>query len=417
MRLIYNFGIWLYYIGATIFSLFNKKAKKWLKGQNEAFNYFETSNIRNKKIAWFHAASLGEFEQGRPVIELFKQQHPEFKILLTFFSPSGYEVRKNYESADYIFYLPIDTYFNAKKFINIVNPEIVFFIKYEFWFNYLKLLSDRKIPIYLISGIFRKNQHFFKFYGFWFRKQLKHFTYFFLQNQESKELLNSIGYKNLIIAGDTRFDRVYQIAQNPKSFPLIEKFKADLLLVLIGSSWEADEANLLDFVINNVDRIKFIFAPHEVHHERIDNLIKALPDKTILFSEINESNYNQSNILIINNIGILSHLYQYADIAYIGGGFGKGIHNILEAACFGVPTIFGPNYQRFAEAKELILLQGSFCINSKKEFNLCLNHLLSRTNDLVKAKNTCTNYINTKRGASRLITESIDNELNKKKNE
>lgn len=414
MRLIYNFGIWLYYIGAIFFSFFNKKAKKWIKGQHEAFNYFEKSNIRNKKTAWFHAASLGEFEQGRPVIELFKQKHPEFTILLTFFSPSGYEVRKNYESADYIFYLPLDKYFNAKKFIKIVNPKIVFFIKYEFWFNYLKLLSDQKIPTYLISGIFRKNQHFFKFYGFWFRKQLKHFTYFFLQNQESKELLNSIGYMNLVISGDTRFDRVYQIAQKPRSFQLIEKFKADLPLVLIGSSWEADEAILLDYVNKNTDKIKFIFAPHEVHQERIESLKKALPDKTILFSELNENNYNQSNTLIINNIGILSHLYQYADIAFIGGGFGKGIHNILEAACFGVPTIFGPNYQRFAEAKDLILLQGSFCIKSKTEFDICLNSLLSNTNDLLKAKKTCLNYINTKRGASKLITESIDNELNKK---
>ncbi len=410
MRLIYNFGIWLYYIGACIFSLSNKKAKKWIDGQKSAFVFLENADLKHQKIAWFHAASLGEFEQGRPVIELFRQKHPEYKILLSFFSPSGYEVRKNYESADYICYLPLDTYFNAKRFINIVNPEIVFFIKYEFWFNYLKILSDRKIPVYLISGIFREKQHFFKFYGFWFRKQLKHFSYFFLQNQESKELLNAIGFNNLKITGDTRFDRVFQIAQNPKSFSLIKKFKSELPLVLIGSSWEADEAVILDFVKENADKLKFIFAPHEVYSERIDNLKKSLPDNTLLFSDLNEENYNQSNVLIINNIGILSNLYQYADIAYIGGGFGKGIHNILEAACFGVPTVFGPNYQKFTEAKELIEIQASFSINNNKEFKNQLSALLSDKDVFYKAKVACMNYINEKRGSSKMILESIDNQ-------
>ena len=409
MRIFYNFGIWLYYIAACIFSLFNSKAKKWLTGQKDIFNYIKNSDIKQHKIAWFHAASLGEFEQGRPVIELFRQNNPDIKILLTFFSPSGYEVRKNYEYADYICYLPLDTYSKAKKFIDIVNPEIVFFIKYEFWFNYLKILYSRNIDTYLISGIFRPQQHFFKFYGFWFREQLKNFSFFFLQNKESEELLKSIGFTNLKISGDTRFDRVFQIAQNPKSFPLIQQFKAASPLVLLGSSWEADEAVLMDFIRENAGKIKFIIAPHEVHTDRITSLKNSIQNRVILLSELNENNFNANDILIINNIGMLSHLYQYADVAYIGGGFGKGIHNILEAACFGIPTIFGPNYQKFSEAKELISLNSSFCINNKNELKNALNDLLSDKNIYNKAKINSLEYINNKRGASKIILESIKN--------
>lgn len=407
MRLLYNFGIWVYYLLALFISLFNNKAKKWISGQREIFQYLKNNTFDSTKIAWFHAASLGEFEQGRPVIESFKKSHTDYKIIITFFSPSGYEIRKNYEYADYVCYLPIDTYSKAKRFIQIIKPDIVFFIKYEFWFNYLKILHDSKIPTYLISGIFRENQHFFKIYGIWFKKQLKHFTYFFVQNTISKSLLNSIGYQNVSVSGDTRFDRVSQIAENPKKFPLIEQFKNNKKLVLIGSSWEPDENIIFDFIKTNKKEIKFIFAPHEVHNDRINKLQSSLSTKSILFSELNENNSSDADVLIINNIGILSYLYQYADIAIIGGGFGKGIHNILEAATFGVPVIFGPNFQKFTEAKDLIDLKGAFSINNVSDFIKTITPLLDDNVQYLLARERCLNYIKTQKGATEIILGNI----------
>jgi 3-deoxy-D-manno-octulosonic-acid transferase len=407
MSILYDLSIRIYYLGAFIFSFFNKKAHKWVKGQKDIFQILKNESFENCKTAWFHAASLGEFEQGRPVIESFKKKYPDYKIIISFFSPSGYEVRKNYKNADVICYLPIDTYANAKRFIHIVKPDVVFFIKYEFWFNYLKILYTNKIPTFLISGIFRENQHFFKIYGFWFRKQLNHFNHFFVQNEASKSLLSSIGFENTTISGDTRFDRVSQIAENPKEFPLIRKFKDGRKILLIGSSWQSDEEMVFDFIRKSNNEVKFIFAPHEVHEERIKHLKLLLPSNTVLFSDLNEDNCNEANILIINNIGILSHLYQYADIALIGGGFGKGIHNILEAATFGVPTIFGPNYQKFSEARELIQLKGAFTFNNKIDFENLTLDLLSSDRHYIKTKQICLNYIENKKGATEIILNNI----------
>ncbi len=399
----------MYLTGIYIYSLFNNKAKLWVKGREDIFNKIKNTIGNNtSKIVWFHAASLGEFEQGRQVIEKFKELHPEFKILLTFFSPSGYEIRKNYDKADYIFYLPIDTPSNAKRFIQIVNPTLVFFIKYEFWFNYLNILKQKSIPVYLISGIFRPSQHFFKAYGAWFREQLGSFTYFFVQNNTSKELLNTIGYTNVIISGDTRFDRVSAIATQKKSFSIIEKFKEDASkIILAGSTWEPDEDLLIDYMKLNETNVKFIIAPHETHKERIIKLQEKIGTSAVLFSKADENNIKEAKVIIVDGIGYLSHLYQYADLAIIGGGFGKGIHNILEAATFGVPIVFGPNYKRFSEAVALIDLGGAFTINTKEEFNIKIKELIHKDDLRNNASEVCLNYVKNNIGASDIILNNI----------
>ena len=409
MRILYNVGVYLYLTGIFVYSLFDSKAKLWLDGRKDIFNQLDSKLRNNKeKIAWFHSASLGEFEQGRPVIEKFKVKYPDYKILLTFFSPSGFEIRKNYQNADYIFYLPIDTPTNAKRFVEIVKPKVTFFIKYEFWFNYLNALKDKDIPIYLISGIFRPSQHFFKSYGNWFRKQLCCFTFFFVQNNTSKELLNKINYNNVLISGDTRFDRVSAIAEQKKSFPLIEQFKGNNnKLILAGSTWEPDEDLIIEAIKLNEPGIKYVIAPHETHNERIVKLKEKLGDSVVLFSQANENNIKNAKVIIIDGIGYLSHIYQYADTAIIGGGFGKGIHNILEAATFGVPIIFGPNYTKFTEAVELNKLGGAFAISNKNEFNERLNQLISDDAKRQKASNICKNYVNNNIGASDIILNNI----------
>ena len=409
MRILYNVGIYLYLTAIKIYSLFDSKAKLWVDGRKDIFKQLKSKiNNNNEKIAWFHSASLGEFEQGRPVIEKFKVKYPDYKILLTFFSPSGFEIRKNYQNADYIFYLPIDTPANAKRFVEIVKPKVVFFIKYEFWFNYLNALKDKDIPVYLISGIFRPSQHFFKQYGSWYRKQLSCFTFFFVQNNTSKELLNNIKYNNVLISGDTRFDRVSAIADQKKSFPLIEQFKGnDTKLILAGSTWEPDEDLIIESIKLDEPNVKYIIAPHETHQERITKLKEKLGDSVVLFSQANENNIKDAKVIIIDGIGYLSHIYQYADIAIIGGGFGKGIHNILEAATFGVPIIFGLNYKKFTEAVELNSLGGAFAISNKNEFNIILKELISDDDKRQKASNICKNYVNNNIGASDIILNNI----------
>jgi len=407
MRILYNLGIYLYYSGIFFSGFFNSKAKKWWDGRKDILEKTKVLFCNDEKSAWFHAASLGEFEQGRTVIEKFKIQHPEYKIVLTFFSPSGYEVRKNYIGADFVLYLPIDTPYYAKKFIEIIKPDIVFFIKYEFWFNYIKILHEKHIPVYLISGIFRPQQHFFKFYGIWFRNQLKHFTHFFVQHNESKLLLQSIGITNVTICGDTRFDRVVEIAAAKKSFPLVEKFIASHPILLAGSSWEADEEILIEYMKSGHPELHYIIAPHEIHRERIKALQEKLPFPSILFSDANENNISDKKILIINNIGILSHLFQYASIALIGGGFGKGIHNILEAAAFGKPILFGPNYHKFSEALQLISLGGAFEFVDLKDFNLKLNLLLENKEKYKQAQNRCFNFVNTNKGATDIVLQQL----------
>ena len=382
MWILYDLIIHLYGYAISVAALFNPKAKQWIVGRKAAPSLTPSPNWGREGVgatAWFHCASLGEFEQGRPVIEAFREAHPDCKIVLTFFSPSGYEVRKNYKGADHVFYLPLDTPSNAKKFVHLVRPSLVVFVKYEFWFRYLDVLYREKIPVYVVSAIFRPDQHFFRWYGGWSKKQLRKVTGFFVQDESSEELLRAKGIGQVVVSGDTRFDRVAAIAADAKPFPLVEKFAAGCPVFVAGSTWPADEELILKLIEEVGDRVKFIIAPHEVGVERVDALRDKIPNSkfqianpepgTILFSELTPENAASANVLIVNGIGYLSHLYQYATIAYIGGGFGAGIHNILEAAAFGKPVIFGPNYEKFKEANELIEKGGAFSISNSRQLN------------------------------------------------
>jgi 3-deoxy-D-manno-octulosonic-acid transferase len=407
MNILYQLSILLYTFAIRVTAIFNPKAKLWITGRKNIFEKLEQKLAGNTRpLIWIHCASLGEFEQGRPIIESLKEQMPETRILLTFFSPSGYEVRKNYKEADYIFYLPADTIGNAKRFIKIANPTEVIFVKYEFWFNYIQQLNKRNIPIIIVSAIFRPTQHFFKSYGGWFRKGLARISHFYVQTKESAALLQSIGITNVTISGDTRFDRVAAIAAQCKSFPLIEQFKGNHKIFLAGSSWPIDET-LINTLYQEKSDLKFIIAPHEVHEEHIKAIEKLFSGKTLRYSQANTTNISQANILIIDSIGILSHLYQYAYMAYIGGAFGKGLHNILEAATFGKPVIFGPNYEKFKEAKDLIANGGAFCIHNAKELIKETTLLLSNDQAYNKASQQCLSYVNTMKGATQLIVAAI----------
>ncbi|RLD50853.1 MAG: 3-deoxy-D-manno-octulosonic acid transferase [Bacteroidetes bacterium] len=407
MSFVYSLFIHLYHFIIRIVAPFNPKARLWVDGRKGIFKELTEQLDPKDKIAWFHAASLGEFEQGRPIIETFRKQYPDYKILLTFFSPSGYEIRKDYEGADYIVYLPIDTKKNARKFIRIVQPKLVIFIKYEFWFNYLRILSENNIPVFFASVIFRKEQHFFQWYGAWSRKMLKKVSFFFVQNKASSDLLKSIGIRQVLMSGDTRFDRVFSIAQNAKKFPLVEKFAKGDKVFLAGSTWPADEEIIEKMILKNPS-LKLIIAPHEIHQERINSLIKKFASHKILkYSETNEENISKAQILIIDGMGFLSGLYQYCDIAYIGGGFGKGIHNILEAATFGKPVIFGPNYQRFAEAVELVQLKGAFAIGSSFEVISITDTLKNNEASWQSASSICKEYVLKKKGATEIILSKV----------
>ncbi|HAN19093.1 MAG: 3-deoxy-D-manno-octulosonic acid transferase [Bacteroidetes bacterium GWC2_33_15] len=409
MLLFYRFVIAGYYFLILLSSPFNQKAKLWIRGRKNIFNRIKASVNPNDKTAWFHCASLGEFEQGRPLIEAFREKYPGHKILLTFYSPSGYEVRKNYEKADYIFYLPLDTPVNAKRFLNIVNPEIVFFIKYEFWYYLIKETGKRGIPLYLVSGIFREKQLFFKWYGKPFRLMLENFTHFFVQNKTSEKLLKSVGINNTTITGDTRFDRVFSIAQQSKILPLAERFKQNNRVLILGSSWQPDEEIVLTYYNQNKNLFKLIIAPHEIENENINRIIKSvLPGKKVLkYSEANESNIELADILIIDSIGLLSSLYKYGDIAYIGGGFGKGIHNILEAATFGLPVVFGPNYKKFQEAVDLIEQGGAFTISDYTDFKNILDNTLSNPEKLKRTGKVSSDYVEYNKGATFKILNTL----------
>jgi 3-deoxy-D-manno-octulosonic-acid transferase len=406
MIIIYNLSIWFYTLIINIVAIFNSKAKLWVKGRKNIFKYLKNNIASDAKTAWFHASSLGEFEQGRPVIEAFKKKYPHYKILLTFFSPSGYEVRKNYAEADYIFYLPADTKYNAKKFIDIVNPDVVFFIKYEFWYHYLNQLHKKNIPVYIFSAIFRRNQLFFKWYGSWYQNMLKLFTKLYVQNIESQQLLKSINITNTEIAGDTRFDRVYQLAKNVKKIDIIDKFTEDSTVIVAGSTWEKDEELLAQYVFYNKS-IKLILAPHEVHKSHIEKICLLFKNDFVKFTEATNDNIFNKRVMIIDTIGILSSLYCYGQIAYIGGGFGKGIHNTLEAATYRIPVVFGPNYKRFQEACDLINLSAGFSISNFENLKLKFDNLLNNEKLLKSASNSAINYVNEMRGGTKLILAQL----------
>jgi 3-deoxy-D-manno-octulosonic-acid transferase len=403
MLLLYNLGIRLYFILIFIASFFNKKAKLWINGRkNTDYKHFS-------KSAWFHFASLGEYEQGLPVLIAYRENYPHTKIIITFFSPSGFEIRKNTPYADAVYYLPLDTKSNARKFVDAIDPAIAVFTKYEYWYHFFNELHDREIPLYLISGIFRPEQAFFKWYGRLHRKMLKCVSRFFVQDDNSKHLLQSIDINYVSVSGDTRFDRVWANAQNPKPFPVIEEFVKGHKVFIAGSAWPEDDLLLAKLAIDHPDW-KFIFAPHEIKEEKISSLIEQLPlNSTIRYSKISDlkSQVSNLNILVIDNIGMLSSLYQYGQIAYIGGGFGAGIHNTLEAAAFGLPVIFGPNYEKFKEAKDLIALQAGLSISNENELKKSFDFL---TEDELRYKSISKKtrgYVQEHIGATEMIMEYI----------
>ncbi len=393
-------------MAVKIASLLNPKAKLFIKGRKNVFDNIKKIDS-NEIIYWFHCASLGELEQGKPIIEKLKENDSSIKILITFFSPSGYEYGKNYEKADYVYYLPIDTPSNAIKFIELVHPTKAFFVKYEFWYNYLFQLNSNNIPTYLISGVFRKNQLFFKWYGTVHRRMLSYFTFFFVQNLNSKELLNKEGYTNVSITGDTRLDRVYENSLNHEKPPLIKKFTENKTTIILGSSWSQEEEIIAEFIQSSKKDFKYIIAPHNVDGNHISAIEKLLGNSFIKYSDATYENISNHNVLIIDNIGILANTYQFTDIAFIGGGFKGSLHNILEPASFGNVILFGPKHEKFHEAEELINIKGAYEINYVDDLIAITNHLLLE-NNLKKSQEINTAYIKNGRGASDKILQELN---------
>ncbi len=412
MKALYNLSILFYSMLIKLAAPFNIKARQISKGRGQVFDGLKSKIEHDKPIVWVHCASLGEFEQGRPVIEAIRKQHPEYRIFLTFFSPSGYEIRRNYELADYICYLPADTKNNAQTLIELVRPEIVFFVKYEFWFHYIHELNRRNIPVFLISALFRKDQLFFQHspWGKWYRRMLYGFEHFFVQDDQSVELLRQIGLTNVTKAGDTRFDRVAEIARNGKIIPVIEKFKGHAQLVVAGSTWKPDEELLAQYIHSHPD-VKFVIAPHETKKGNIERLINLLKSPVIRYSEATENEVMNNQVLIVDTIGILSAVYKYADLAYIGGGFGVGIHNTLEAAVFGMPIVFGPKYLKFHEATSMVELGIAFPVADYTSLQSILDILFAENGERDLISRKCVTFTNQNSGATIIILNKVFNKL------
>lgn len=438
----YNIAIYIYLIGVAIGSLFNKKIKKMWRGEREAVDLLKEKVDPTAKYVWFHAASLGEFEQGRPLIEQLRATHPEYKILLTFFSPSGYEVRKNYEGADIVCYLPLDTIRNARRFLRAVHPVMAFFIKYEFWYNYLHILKHRGVPVYSVSSIFRPGQVFFKWYGRNYAKVLHCITHFFVQNEVSLQLLKGIGIDEATVVGDTRFDRVLQIKEQAKKLPIVEAFKGingkgdackgalaenackeDLAedackgdlsengckgckVFVAGSSWQPDEDIFIRFFNDHPDW-KLIIAPHVIGEDHLAYILDKLQMKAVRYTQATEQSVAEARCLIIDCFGLLSTIYRYGEIAYVGGGFGVGIHNVPEAAVWGVPVLFGPNNKRFQEAQDLLACKGSFEVTDYDSFNTIISRLISDDKFRHQCGEASANYVKSRSGATDIIMKSV----------
>lgn len=408
MFLLYNLGVYCYTGIIRLTSFFNHKAKLWVEGRREIFQMLAQKVPEYRKVVWFHASSLGEFEQGRPVMEDFREKFPDYFIVLTFFSPSGYEVRKNYDGADLVCYLPADTRRNALRFIRLVHPSLVFFIKYEFWFNYINIIYRNKLKLYFFSVIFRPQQYFFKWYGLWFRNKLSMIDAFFVQDEVSADLLKSVGIQDVYVSGDTRFDRVKEASEQRMDFPAIRKFSEYGQVVIAGSTWPVDEDMIAGYINHYPMTARWIIAPHEIHENRIAVFREKIQCNSLLMSEIKDEVPEDCRVVIVDSIGMLLHLYQYGCLAYIGGGFGKNIHNILEAACFGLPVIFGPNYHKFREAIELLSLGGAYNITKTDQFYTIVNKLLSDKILLYSSSEVCRNYIGSNAGAGKIIMEHIE---------
>ena len=411
MKLLYNIAMLIYQSFIWLASKFNNnKATLFLSGRENVFALLEQKRLPGEHYVWFHAASLGEFEQGRPIMESLKNSHPEFKILLTFFSPSGYEVRKDYQGADIICYLPMDMSWNVKRFLDIVQPDCAIFIKYEFWMNYLLELKKRQIKTYIVSAIFRESQLFFRSYGGFYRRLLKSFTHLFVQNDESVRLLHSIGFDNVTKVGDTRFDRVADIAAKSKDLPIVQAFKSDAKVLIAGSSWPNDENILLPYFNQNFP-LKLIIAPHEIDEEHLQSIISQLKRPYIRYSQATIENVKEADCLIIDCFGLLSSIYRYGEIAYIGGGFGVGIHNILEAAVYGIPVIFGPNFRKFQEAVDLQQKGGAFVIDNYESFSQIMSEFLEENSSLYSSACKVSNdYSQANKGATSKVVNAIFNQ-------
>ena len=405
MYFLYNILVLSASFFLNIIAKFNKKLKLFVEGRNQTFQKLSNVISENDKVIWFHCASLGEFEQGRPILEKLKEQYPTYKIALTFFSPSGYEVRKDYKLADVVCYLPLDTKLNARKFLDITHPELVFFVKYEFWPNILNELKKRSIKTLLVSGIFRKNQVFFKLYGGWMRKALNAFEHFFVQDENSKILLHSINFNNVTVSGDTRFDRVYEITKQDNTLSFIEEFKDNKYTIVAGSTWKEDEELLVKYINNEAsENEKFIIAPHNIKKEEIQKLKNSINKKVVLFSEKEQKELNKYQVFIIDTVGILTKIYSYANVAYVGGGYTKsGVHNVLEPATFGIPIVIGPNYHKFNEAIDLVNEDACFVISDSKKLSVLLSKLFQLKQFRETAGNNALKYVIDKTGATTKI--------------
>ena len=418
--MIYNIVIYFVLWGIAIASLFNEKVRKMWRGEREAFKILKQKVDPNAKYIWFHAASLGEFEQGRPLMERIRKDYPQYKILLTFYSPSGYEVRKNYEGADIICYMPVDTRLNAIRFLRLVRPVMAFFIKYEFWSNFLHILKHRNIPTYSVSSIFREDQVFFKWYGRNYAGVLKCFTRFFVQNEESKRLLEGIGIKDVDVVGDTRFDRVLQIKEAAKQLPICEAFRTgvastqsadvphtDFKVFVAGSSWPPDENIFIPFLNEHKDW-RLLIAPHVIAEEHLKLILSLIKGKKVVrYTQTTPEEAAEADVLIIDCFGLLSSMYNYGDVAYIGGGFGVGIHNTLEAAVWNMPVIFGPNNKKFQEAQGLLKSGGGFEINTYEDFSGLMSSLMNDENFLKQAGDKAGTFVAHLAGATDKVLASV----------
>ena len=406
--MIYNLIIYLYLLGVAVYSRFNEKVRKMWRGERDAFRVLREKVDPSAQYVWFHAASLGEFEQGRPLMEQLRRDHPEYKILLTFFSPSGYEVRKNYEGADIICYLPLDTITNARRFLRTLRPVMAFFIKYEFWYNYMHILKHRGVPVYSVSSIFRPDQVFFKWYGRQYGRVLHCFTHFFVQNEISKELLANIGITDVSVVGDTRFDRVLQIKEAAKQLPIVEEFVSNNEegVFVAGSSWPPDEEIFIKY-FNQHPEWKLIIAPHVIGEDHLRQIEKLLEGRKVLrYTSATEKMVNDYDVLIINCFGLLSSIYRYGDVAYVGGGFGVGIHNLLEAAVWDVPVFFGPNNQKFQEAQGL-KKSGGFEISNYEDFARQMDRFAADAEELRAQGKKAGSFVESLSGATAKVLASI----------
>ncbi|MEQ8422761.1 MAG: glycosyltransferase N-terminal domain-containing protein [Arenibacter algicola] len=400
MFAIYNFAVQLSALFLKLIALFHPKIKLFVDGRKEVMSYLKKNISEGDSIIWVHTASLGEFEQGLPIIEQLKKNYPEYRILVTFFSPSGYEVKKNTAAADVVTYLPMDTKKNAKNFLGLVNPKLVIFVKYEIWPNYLRALSQRNIPSLLISALFKENQIYFKSYGGFMRKALHNFTHIFVQDTKSIELLSKINIKNTAISGDTRFDRVIEILERDNNLAFMENFKNGAKTLVAGSTWPDDEEVLVPYINTGESSLKFVLAPHNIKPEHINKLKSSINKKTILYSELENKDLSAYEVLIIDTIGLLTKIYSYAEISYVGGGFATGLHNTLEPAVYGIPVIIGPSFKGFKEAEDLVNKGGVLVVKSPAEFFTLVNDLLKDEEHLKRTGDINSTYVSENKGAS-----------------